>query len=94
MDELIEFDININKIQEIIDRIDYKTSEKIDWTKAWSKKYSILVQYKNEVEESYYEKELDRLTDDIKKKYNYDDLNVFLVLKDILAAVWKSKEKK
>ena len=51
MDELIEFDININKIQEIIDRIDYKTSEKIGWTKAWSKKYSILVQYKNEVED-------------------------------------------
>lgn len=42
LDELIEFDMDVKEIQEIIDRTDDKVSDKIDWTKAWSKKYPIL----------------------------------------------------
>lgn len=60
----------------------------------WAKKYPILAQYQQEVEVSYYAAELSRLLGDLKEKYGYDDLNAFLVLKDILAAVWNNREKK
>lgn len=90
LDELIEFDIDVKEIQEVIDRTSDAVSEKIDWTKAWSKKYPILATYQNEVEVQRYATELERLLKDLEKEYGYDELNAFLVLKDILACVWKS----
>ena len=94
LDELIEFDIDIKEIQETIERTRAEVTDKIDWTKAWSKRYPILVQYQKEVETAYYVGELCKLLDDLKQKYGYDDLSAFLVLKDILAGVWKHKKKK
>ena len=93
LDELIEFDLEVQEIQEAIDRTSEAVTEKIDWTKAWSKKYPILAQYQSEVEIPLYASELDRLIGDLEKRYGYDDLNAFLVLKDILASVWKSRKK-
>lgn len=92
LDELIDFDIETQEIQEVIARTSDATADKIDWTKAWSKKYPILVQYQGEVEVSYYAAELGKLLSDLEKKYGYDDLNAFLVLKDILATVWKNRK--
>lgn len=96
LDELIDWDgdRNLQEIQEAIDRTSDETADKIDWTKAWSKKYPILLQYQEEVEFSYYAAELDKLLSDLEKKYGYDALNAMLVLKDILAVVWKSRKKK
>ena len=96
LDELIDWDgdRNLQEIQEAIDRTSDETADKIDWTKAWSKKYPILLQYQEEVEVSYYAAELDKLLSDLEKKYGYDALNSMLVLKDIRAAVWKSRKKK
>ena len=94
MDELIEFDIDVKEIQEIIDRTSEEVTDKIDWTKAWSKKYPILARYQNEVEIPYYATELRRLLDDLEKKYGYGELDSMLVLKDILASVWKNKKGK
>lgn len=96
LDELIDWDgdRNLQEIQEAIDRTSDETADKIDWTKAWSKKYPILLQYQEEVEVSYYAAELDKLLSDLEKKYGYDALNAMLVLKDILAVVWKSRKKK
>ena len=96
LDELIDWDgdRNLQEIQEAIDRTSDETADKIDWTKAWSKKYPILLQYQEEVEVSYYAAELDKLLSDLEKKYGYDALNAMLVLKDILAVVWKSRMKK
>lgn len=91
LDELIEFDMDVKEIQEIIDRADDAVSEKIDWTKAWSKKYPILAAYQNEVETEIYAAELKRLLEDLEKKYGYSELDAMLVLKDILACVWKSR---
>ncbi len=82
------------EIQEAIDRTSEEVSEKIDWTKMWAKKYPILAQYQQEVEVSYYAAELSRLLADLKEKYGYNDLDAFLVLKDILAVVWNTREKK
>lgn len=93
LDELIEFDIEMKEIQEVIEKTSEEVADKIDWTKAWGKKYPILVQYQKEVETAYYEVELCKLLDDLKHKYEYDDLNAFLVLKDILAKIWKYKKK-
>ena len=93
LDELIEFDLEVQEIQEAIDRTSEAVTEKIDWAKAWSKKYPILAQYQREVEIPLYASELDRLIGDLEKRYGYDDLNAFLVLKDILASVWKSRKK-
>lgn len=94
LDELIEFDADVKEIQEIIDRTSEELSGKIDWTKVWSKRYPILARYQKEVDTSYYIKELCGLLDDLEKEYGYGSLDSFLVLKDILAAVWKNREKR
>ena len=96
LDELIDWDgdRNLQEIQEAIDRTSDETADKIDWTKAWSKKYPILARYQNEVEIPYYATELRRLLDDLEKKYGYGELDSMLVLKDILASVWKNKKGK
>ncbi len=94
LDELIDFDIDVKEIQDAIDRTSDKVTDKIDWTKAWSKKYPILAAYQSQVQTEMYAKELKRLLDDLQKRYGYDELNAFLVLKDILASVWKSRNKK
>lgn len=92
LDELIAFDVDIREIQEVIDRTSDAVSEKIDWTKAWSKKYPVLAQYQDKVEIPYYAAELQKLLQDLEKRYGYQELDAFLVLKDILAAVWKSRK--
>lgn len=94
LDELIEFDVDIWEIQEVIERTSDEISNKIDWTNVWSKKYPILIQYQSEVEVSYYASELCKLLSDLEKNYGYDELDSFLVLKDILAVVWKYRKKK
>lgn len=67
LDELIEFDIDVREIQEMIDKTSEKISDKIDWTKAWGKKYPILTQYQSQVDISFYASELRRLLNDIEK---------------------------
>lgn len=94
LDELIDFDIEVKEIQDTIDRTSDEVTNRIDWTKAWSKKYPILATYQSQVQTEMYAKELRRLLDDLQKRYGYDELNALLVLKDILASVWKSRNKK
>ena len=91
LDELIDFDAGVREIQEVIDRTTEETSAKIDWTKMWSRRYPILARYREEVDVPRYEAELRRLLDQLKKAYGYGDLDTFLVLKDILAGIWKEQ---
>ena len=93
LDELVEFDIDIKEIQEVIDRTSEEVSDKIDWTKAWSGQYPILSRYREEVDTDRYAAELDKLLRDLEKKYVYNEPDSFLVLKDILASVWKDGKK-
>lgn len=90
LDELVDFDIDIKEIQDAIDRTNDKLTDKIDWTKAWSKKYPILATYQSEVDIERYAVEIGRLLADLQKRYDYDELNAMLVLKDILATVWRA----
>ena len=94
LDELVDFDIDIREIQDVIDRTSQEVSEKIDWTKAWSRKYPILATYRSVVQTEKYAKELNNLIEDLEKRYGFNDLDAFLVLKDILASVWKGRKKK
>ena len=92
LDELIEFDIGMKEIQDAIDRTSEETSAKIDWTKAWSRKYPVLSRYQSEVDTAPYAAELERLLLRLEKEYDYGELDAMLVLKDILARVWKSRK--
>ena len=92
LDELIAFDIDVKEIQDIIDRTDEAVSEKVDWTKAWSKKYPVLATYRNEVDIQEYAAGLARMVKDLERKYGYSQLDAFLVLKDILAVVWGNQK--
>ena len=51
----------------------------------------MLAIYREQVDIYAYAAGLSRLLDDLEKNYGYDTLNAFLVLKDILAVVWKSR---
>lgn len=71
LDELIDFDVDIKEIQDIIDRTSDTLNDKVDWTKAWSKKYPILAQYQSQVDTRYYSAELLKLLIDLEKQYGY-----------------------
>lgn len=93
LDDLIVFDVDTTEIQEIIEKSDSAKDDKIDWTKAWGKKYPILLNYRNDVNISYYARKMNLMLDELKKEYGYDELNAMLVLKDILYCVWKDRKK-
>ncbi len=93
LDELIEFDIGVKEIEDAIDKTSEEVSDKIDWTKMWSRKYPVLATYENTVETKSYALRLAELLDEMKKEYGYSELDALLVLKDILAKVWKSRKK-
>ncbi len=89
LDELIKFDVDVKEIEQVIERTNEETESKTDWTAVWGKKYPILLQYQNEVNVPNYEIRLTEMLDELKKEYGYNELDAMLVLKDILAKVWK-----
>ncbi len=94
LDELIDFDLDVQEVEQAILNISEKTEEKIDWTRAWGKKYPILLQYQSQVNVAYYAVKLEALLQELKDEYRYNELDAFLVLKDILAQVWNRRKKK
>lgn len=94
LDELITFDADVKEIQQIIERMDESVEEKIDWTNAWGKKYPILLQYQKEVNSANYAVRLGEMLDELKEEYQYSEQDALLVLKDILAQVWKMRKSK
>lgn len=93
LDDLVDFDIDIQEIQEIIDKTDDKTAEKIDWTSAWGKKYPILVQYPAMVNVPSYARRIGQMLDELEQEYPLNSQDAMLVLKDILYQVWKGRKK-
>lgn len=91
LDELIDFDIDLKEIQRVIENTSEEKQKKIDWTKAWGKKYPVLTTYQQEVEVDDYVLKLKEMLDCLKKTYGYEDLDAFLVLKDILAQIWNKR---
>ena len=92
LDELIDFDLDVQEVQEAIARTSDAVTDKIDWTSAWGKKYPVLLTYPEKVDPTLYAQELSELLDRLKGESGYNELDAFLVLKDILAKVWQARK--
>ena len=93
LDELIDFDLDVQEIQRAIDRTPDAVADKVDWNRAWGKKYPILLTYREQVDAAPYAQGLAQLLDKLKEDYGYSELDAMLVLKDILARVWQERKK-
>jgi hypothetical protein len=60
---------------------------------TWAKKYPILVRYQSRVNIPYYAARLNAMLEELRREYGFDEQDAMLVLKDILAQVWKSRKK-
>lgn len=92
LDELVEFDAEVQEIEQIIQRTSDEQQARIDWSKLWGKKYPILTTYRQEVEVGPYAAALRELLERLSAQYGYSRQDAFLVLKDILAQVWNEKK--
>ena len=88
LDELIEFDAEVDEIRNVIANTSEKTQQKIDWTKLWAEKYPVLASYQSTVDTKKYAAELQKLLTRLKADYGYSGMDALLVLKDILGHVW------
>ena len=93
LDELIDFDLDVQEIQEAIARTSDAVTDKIDWTSAWGKKYPVLLTYPEKMDPAPYAQALGQLLERLKGESGYNELDAFLVLKDILAKVWQARKK-
>ena len=82
----------MDNIEKTIQNTTLDNQDKIDWTKAWSKKYSVLGNYQEIVDVKKYSKEIRKLLEELKIKYHYNELDATLVLKDILYHEWKDNQ--
>ncbi|MFV0518024.1 MAG: helix-turn-helix transcriptional regulator [Aminipila sp.] len=92
LDELIDFDVDLKEIELVIEKTTEEKQEKINWTKTWSKKYPILATYQDMVDTTQYEEQIKRLLEKLSVDYGFNDMDSLLVLKDIMAQVWKQKK--
>ena len=83
----------MEKIEDIIKNTIEENQGKVDWTKAWSKKYPILEQYQKEVNISFYSNRIREMFTSLQNEYGYSELDSMLVLKDILAHEYMDNKK-
>ena len=91
LDELIDFDAEQDQIERLIERTSERTQERIDWNRVWSKKYPVLAAYRQRVRVEDYAPAIAALLGRLEAEYGYSRLDACLVLKDILANVWKQR---
>jgi len=84
LDELVDFDIDLQEIERVIEHTSEEKQRQIDWTQLWGKKYPVLTTYPEKVAVEDYAVKLKALLDDLRSRYGYSDLDAVLVLKDIL----------
>ena len=66
----------------------------LTFAKAWGKKYPVLLEYQNKVNITNYAHRINLMLDELKQEYQFNEQDAMLVLKDILANVWKSRNAK
>lgn len=93
LDELIEFDPDLNDIKEVIAKTSEEKQAKVDWTSVWAEKYPVLTTYQQNVQLDDYVPKMKEMLQRLKKDYGYTDQDAFLVLKDILAQIWNDAKK-
>lgn len=91
LDELIEYDFDEQQAQQMIDSVSDEAQARIDWNKVWSKKYPILSTYHQRVRINDYAPALREMLTQLRVDYGYNHTDALLVLKDILARVWKGQ---
>ena len=91
LDELIEYDFDEQQALQMIESVQDEAQAKIDWTKVWSKKYPILGTYQERVRINDYAPLLREMLTQLRVDYGYGATDAVLVLKDILARVWKGQ---
>ena len=88
LDDLMDYDAQVEEIQRVIQHTSQETQEKIDWTQLWGQMYPVLTTYQQQVDVSRYTGPLGDLLQDLESTYHYTPLDAFLVLKDILGKMW------
>lgn len=88
LDELVDFDIDVQELTEMINSVSDEVTEKVDWTAVWAQKYPILARYPQEVDTAPYAEALRALLQQLQRDYSYNEEDTFLVLKDILGKLW------
>lgn len=88
LDELVDFDIDVQELTEMINSVSDEVTEKLDWTAVWAQKYPILARYPQEVDTAPYAEALRALLQQLQRDYGYNEEDTFLVLKDILGKLW------
>ena len=91
LDQLIEYDFDEVQAREMIDSISEEAQKKIDWNKVWSSKYPVLAAYREKVRVEDYAPALGEMMARLQVEYGYNHTDALLVLKDILARVWKDQ---
>lgn len=74
----------MKNIEKIIKNTNEQNQDKVDWSKAWSKKYPVLETYQNKINVKDYEKKLNELITSLMSDYGYSYQDAMLILKDIL----------
>lgn len=88
LDELVTFDLEVQELTEMIDRVSDEVVEKVDWTAVWAQKYPILARYPQEMDTTPYAEALRALLAQLQREQGYNEEDCFLVLKDILGSLW------
>lgn len=74
----------MKNIEKIIRNINEENQNKVNWSKAWSKKYPVLETYQNKINVKDYEKKVNELITSLMSDYGYSYQDAMLILKDIL----------
>lgn len=88
LDDLLQYDAQVEEIQRVIRHTSEETQQKVDWTKLWGEMYPVLTTYPQQVDIPRYTAPLAALLQDLESTYHYTPLDAFLVLKDILGKMW------
>ena len=88
LDELVQFDSQVQELQRVIRQTSEEVQQKVDWSKLWAQKYPILASYQQQVAVEQYAKQLEALLAELRRAYGYSREDAFLVLKDILGRLW------
>ena len=91
LDELIEYDFDEQQAQQMIESVSDEAQARIDWNKVWSKKYPVLATYHKTVRIDDYAPTLREMLTQLRVDCGYNNTDALLVLKDILARVWKGQ---
>ena len=91
LDELIEYDFDEQQAQQMIESVSDEAQARIDWNKVWSKKYPVLATYHKTVRIQDYAPVLREMLTQLRVDYGYNNTDALLVLKDLLARVWKGQ---